>query len=243
MEGIERRGEFDQARHVDDQVLGLGLLPGLAVHLQFERELAGIWDLVGRDHPGAEHAIGIDGLAQRTFLGAAHGHVESDRIARDIFERLIAGDPVGGAADHGDKLDLMVVAAVELAQPHAFRRPDDGAHRLQKQPRLLDLPDVLARKSLRIVNGFFEMLHVIYRRGHDLGRVRDRGVERHLAQRSLAREILQDLDLLGDHRQRLDHRVAARIGPMDRLDDLQGLAHIENGIALDEPELVTIEPA
>src|SRR5579871_136916 len=87
IERVERRGEFDQAAAIVNQLVGVAVLPDLAVDGEADRYVVGVRDLVGGHHPGAERGVAVDRLAETAVLAAAHRHVEAEAIADDMVER------------------------------------------------------------------------------------------------------------------------------------------------------------
>src|SRR5207245_2841061 len=82
-----------------------------------------------------EHGVAVRRFAEAPLLGSANRDIESDGIARDVAEGVLARHVVRLPADDNRQLDLVVVAAIELAQGNTFAGTDERADRLEKEPR------------------------------------------------------------------------------------------------------------
>src|SRR5712675_249839 len=123
IERVERRGEFDETADVVDQVLRIRGLFENAIVGKRDLEVVRIGDFIGRHEPGAKYRIAINGFPEAAVFAAAAGHVEAERITRDIVLGLVLGDIGPLLADYRHQFDLVLVGAIEKADRDAFRGP------------------------------------------------------------------------------------------------------------------------
>src|SRR5690349_11936463 len=112
IERVKRRGELDQSPAIEDQHLGVAVLPGLAIDSERKRQCVRIGNLVRGDHPWAEYGITIDGFAETAILAAAHRHIQAEAVAGDVVERSRARNVAAGFPDHHHQLAFVIVAAL-----------------------------------------------------------------------------------------------------------------------------------
>src|SRR5215472_12862563 len=102
--------------HVPDHARGAGVLPQFAVDPEPELEIVLVHEAGGND-AGSERAAVVEGLAAeqvelghmlRVPLPVAGGHVETDRVARDVAHRLIDVDLAASPPDDDGELEFVV---------------------------------------------------------------------------------------------------------------------------------------
>ena len=157
--------------------------------------------------------------------------------------RLLAGDAVGGAADHDRQLDLMVGARIRMADDDLVVRPGQRRRRLQEQADALDLRHLVLVMDLGVGARFVEMLLVVHRRGDDLAGIGDGREQRHIGELVGFCAGQQLGDAHAQLRQARDQQINRGQGVTLARQQLQSFGDIANGVAFDHAEPVIVEAA
>ena len=167
--GIKRvpaRRPRDQFARFEDQMARVRPLLDLAVDFEREVDVVGIGHFVGRHEPRPEHRIRIDRLAEATVFGAAHAHIERDRIARNDIERArFSETSLHSTADDQAEFDFVVGAAIGKAHGDTFAGADERTGRFEKQAGLVDARNRMVERDARIRFGLRDVGFVVYRCG------------------------------------------------------------------------------
>ena len=243
MQGVERRGVHHEIGDADQKVPGIGLLPRFAVDPQFQVERRGIGDGVGGDQRRAEHAVAIDRFSQRTLFRSTHGDIEADAIACNVAKRLRARHPVGGGADHRGKLDLVVGAAVEVADGDTLAWPDQRTVRLEEQADLLDFLNLLLVMDFGVGARLFEMLFIIDWRRDDLAGIGNWAQQLALRERE-RRGVFHDLrDALPQFGRLRTSRSPGGSGYLAAGRASKRVRNVAHAVAVDDAEPVIVKAA
>ena len=96
-------------------------------------------DLIGRDQPGSERPVGVEGLADRhrlrPALPVAHAEVVGAGVAGDHLVGALDRDVAAALADHDRQLGLVVEQGRDLRHVHVGARPDHAGHLLVEEDR------------------------------------------------------------------------------------------------------------
>src|SRR5215469_17698897 len=113
------------------------MLAHFTVYEGLEVERVRVADLVGRDDPGPDRAVGIKRFAQRhgrrTHLPVAHAHVVDDQITRDHFVGAVAWHVAAAPADYKTELSFVVEGLRSARQVNRIIRPDHAGRLLVKE--------------------------------------------------------------------------------------------------------------
>jgi len=137
----------------------------------------------------------------------------------------------------------MVVAPIELAQRHAFARPDQRAGRLEEQTHALDLRDLVLVMNRRVGPRLLEVLGVVHRRGDDLARVGDWAEQLHLSERPPAGTGRERLDARAPRSKVRDQRIVPRQRIARGRQRVERLADVEHLAVTHQPEPIVVEAA
>src|SRR3984893_10558954 len=86
MQGVERRCELDQLLDAEHEVVGVGVLPDLAIYRDAEGKSRWVIELIGSHHPGTQHCVGVGRFAEAALLRAADGNIQSNAVAGCMIE-------------------------------------------------------------------------------------------------------------------------------------------------------------
>ena len=143
------------------------------VHKRPNAEAVRIADFVGRDDPGTEWRMRVEGFAEhvlrRAELPVAHADVVARAIAEDDARRVLLRHVTAALADDDDELGLVIDLRGSLGQLDRIEGTVDGIDELGK-PHL-----VLGRLSAR----FGDVVGIIEADGKDLLRLRNRRQQMH----------------------------------------------------------------
>ena len=185
-----------------DHLVGVAVLPGLAVDLRPQTQLLRIGDLVAGHEPGTEGREGVAGLALRPLAGApelevALAHVVADAVAGDVVEGVGLVHVLARHADDGGEFDLVVGPFGTPGNDDRIVGAADRARGFHEQHRLRRHFETRLRRVIGIVEAD----------GHDLadaghGRSQSR-VSADLEQRGgvkrrQPRDALREQDVAGD---------------------------------------------
>ena len=115
--GEERRAgaqEFDDRGDIEDHVVGIPILQGVAVKDRADTEGIRIGDFVAGDEHGAERGKGVEGLAAAPLATAAvalpvtSGNIVGAGVAEDVGEGVGAGDVFATLANDDGEFALVV---------------------------------------------------------------------------------------------------------------------------------------
>ena len=113
-QAIKRRGKLNQLADAQNQISRVGLLFHHTIHGKRKAKVSRVRDVIGRDKPGPQHAVGINRFAQAALLRATGGHVQTTAITSNMQVRVGPGDVATGLANHHHQFSLVVIAAIGM---------------------------------------------------------------------------------------------------------------------------------
>src|SRR3954447_11851164 len=131
----------DEVVHAEDHVLGVPVLPELAVHPQPQPEVLRIAHRIGRRDPGTERVerravLALVPLAPAFELELAFADVIADGVAGDHLGGIGAQVEIAGRpSDHHRQLDLVVGLDRAARDQHVVGGADDRVRGLHEQDR------------------------------------------------------------------------------------------------------------
>ncbi len=129
------------------------VLAKLAVHLELDRQLAGIGN-AGRRRDGRDRGRGVEALGDAPRVAAALGggldiaerHVEADAVAEHVAQGVFGADVPPAGADRDHDLDFVMQAQGERRARHHAAVADERRGGLQEEHRgLVPIGTHLAR--------------------------------------------------------------------------------------------------
>src|SRR5438270_8476663 len=132
----------DECRHVEDELARRAALFGLAVHLEPDREIVHVADLVGRGEEGAQRgervaALALHPLAAALELEGALGVIVVQHVPGDVAQRSVSLDVRRPAAHDDRELRLPIDLGGTLRNDHVVVRTGDRTRRLEEDHGLV----------------------------------------------------------------------------------------------------------